>query len=349
MEKKQQIVKERIAVLRTRSDKDRDNLLGLANENLDEINQKIAWVSIFGPIIISLIYSFFPVDFSSLIWWKVALNILSTIIVIALLLVLFREKEIRQKVVGEIEKSKENSQKQIERLEKNIRFLKDNQIFFVSTAELIANSIKEGKNDIKSLSKILVASIYHNLSQIANGDNITINLYELKNDKIRMIFSNTRFQYCDRNNINAPFLLNNNNQLDISDSSIQEYYCIKCMRNKIRSKNHCYRIYDWKDLAKEFKWDGWTPKERDNIINNNDREKCIEIGFKYNQYFAFDIRRNDNITCFFEIITNEYTTIASDKEFDHITYELKETYLPFINILWDLSSPDTEKENSYEH
>ena len=101
---------------------------------------------------------------------------------------------------------------------------------------------------------------------------------------------------------------------------------------------------DWKTIVQEFKWDGWDAGEKEEIIRNNDHEKCIELGFKYNQYFAFKIRRDDGTIGFFEIIANKYTTIATDKEFNRVTHRLKETYYPLLSILWDIAGVSAEKE-----
>ena len=208
--------------------------------------------------------------------------------------------------------------------------------------------MKDGKKNIEELSKVLVAVIYHNLSHITKGDNITINLYELRNEKIRMILSTTRLHYCERGSVDIPVLYQSKTGLDIKDGSIQEYYCIKCIRGKIKGKDGKYVISDWKKIARDFKWDGWTAKEKEKILNDNDsersREKSIELGFKYNQYFSFKIRRDDGILILFEIIANGKTTIAPTDEIDRVTHRLRETYSPLISILWDISDFSPEKE-----
>ena len=131
--------------------------------------------------------------------------------------------------------------------------------------------------------------------------------------------------------------------MDIRDESIQEYYCIQCIRGKIKAKGGKFLIPDWKSLVQKFKWDGWDPGEKEEILRNNDRDKCVELGFKYNQYFAFKIRREDGTEIYFELIANRETQIASEKELFHVTHSLMETYSPLVNLLWDISDASGER------
>ena len=124
---------------------------------------------------------------------------------------------------------------------------------------------------------------------------------------------------------------------DIKDESIQDYFCKRCIRGKAKVNNGRYVLGDWETLVKEFKWDSWTEEEKEDILKNKNRERCIEVGFRYNQYVGFVLRRDDGTVVFLEIIANDYTVIGESGGVDHIAYGLKETYSPLLNVLWDIS------------
>ena len=110
------------------------------------------------------------------------------------------------------------------------------------------------------------------------------------------------------------------------------------MRGKVKDRRGVFFIPDWQSLVSEFKWDGWSPSERDNILKTDDLNKCRDNGFMYNQYVAFVLRLNDNATTvFFEIIANEETLLASPSELLHTARFLMEKYSPMLSILWSIS------------
>lgn len=152
-----------------------------------------------------------------------------------------------------------------------------------------------------------------------------------------MILSTPRLHHCQRDSVNIPVLFKAENGLDIKDKNIQNYYCIKCLTGKVQGKDGKYILPDWISLAKEFKWEGWTQEEKQDILNSADREKCIEQGFKYNQYLGFKIKRDDGTIGYFEIIANEDTVIADIHHLNSVTHRLRETYSPLLSILWDIS------------
>lgn len=292
--------------------------------------------SVIGPIALSVLFAFFPIDLNNLIAWKTLINVSGAAILIAVILVSFAKSNRMQDVVVGLQTSKEQMQKKIDGLEKNIKLLKADKTFYISATELIGNAIKDGSYDLKSLAKVVISTIYHDLSTIADGDNLTINLYELKNGRIKMLHSSTRLHHCDKNSINLPELYKAADGLDIKDSLIQDYYCIKCIRGKVHDKGGKYILSDWISIVEKFKWH-WKENEKEEILISKDREKCLELGFKYNQYFAFKMPIPNNITGYFEIIANEETFLALDKNLLHVGQRLQEKYSPLLSVLWDIS------------
>jgi len=310
--------------------------LEYAKEKAANATRRFSIFSVIGPIALSVLFAFFPIDLNNLIAWKTLINVSGAAILIAVILVSFAKSNRMQDVVVGLQTSKEQMQKKIDGLEKNIKLLKADKTFYISATELIGNAIKDGSYDLKSLAKVVISTIYHDLSKIADGDNLTINLYELKNGRIKMLHSSTRLHHCDKNSINLPELYKAADGLDIKDSLIQDYYCIKCIRGKVHDKGGKYILSDWISIVEKFKWH-WKENEKEEILISKDREKCLELGFKYNQYFAFKMLIQNNITGYFEIIANEETFLALDKNLLHVGQRLQEKYSPLLSVLWDIS------------
>ena len=339
-----QKIEDRKSILEARAAQTSQPVLGLAKKEIDTWNHVFTGVSIVGPIFIAFLYLLLPISFSNFVWWYLLIDCTFTIGLILALLFVLSKLNIALEVARKIETSKSCQQAQIVALEKHIKSLKSNQTFYISATQLLGKAMKRGETDLESLSKVLIAAIYHNLSRVANDDDITVNLYELRNRRIRMIISANRLQYCDRESINNPFLYCNPTGIDINDENIQEYYCIQCIRGKVRGIGDKFIISDWKTIVEKFKWNKWTSEEKREIIQNNDRNRCIELGFKYNQYFAFMIRRDDGTIVYFEILANGETTLASADDLPSVTHKLMETYSPLLSILWDISDVSVEKE-----
>ena len=314
-----------------------EKTLELAKRKVTNLNKWLTAASSIDPVFISLLYLIFSIDFSDFVWWHFAVDVTATVVVIGVLCRLIYKLDIAQSVANRIETDKEDRQKRIEKLEERIKLLDDDKSFYASATLSIGKEMKAGQQNIESIAKVLCAAIYHNLSLVAKGDNITINLYELRNGRVKMLLSYTRLQYCEKSSVNSPALYKSDEGLSINDKSIQGYYCIKCLKGKVKGRDGKYTISSWEELAREFKWSGWNTAEKEEILKNHDRQKCIEQGFKYNQYFAFKIKRDDDITGFFEIIANENTVLATTSEFDHVTHRLRDTYLPLVSVLWDIS------------
>ena len=334
--KKKQKIDKLLATIQIEATANNKDVFVYAKEKATNATRIFSAASVVGPIALSVLFTFFPVDLNNIIAWKTLINVGGAAILIVGILVLFAKSNRMQDVVVGIQTSKEQMLKQIDGLEKNIKLLKADKTFYISATELIGNAIKDGSYDLKSLSKVVISAIYHDLSKIADGDNFTINLYELKNGRIKMLHSSTRLHHCDKNSINLPELYKASDGLDIKDSIIEDYYCIKCIRGKVHDKGGKYILSDWISIVEKFKWH-WKESEKEEILISKDREKCLDLGFKYNQYFAFKMLMPNNITGYFEIIANEETFLALDKNLLHVGQRLQEKYSPLLSVLWDIS------------
>lgn len=340
--RKKQRIEKLTATIQIEATAKNKDALEYAKKKANECTRRFTLASIIGPIVLAVFYAFLPVDLKNLLSWRTLIDTIGAGVLIAVILVLFANSNNMQDVVVGLQTSKEQMQKQIEGLEKNIKLLKTDKTFYISATELIGKAINDGSNDLKSLAKVVISAIYHDLSKIADGDNLTINLYELKNGKIKMLHSSTRLHHCDKNSINLPELYKEEAGLDIKDNHIEDYYCIKCIRGKVRDRGNKYILSDWISIVEKFKWH-WKESEKEDILKSRDRNKCIELGFKYNQYFAFKMSMQNNITGYFEIIANEDTFIALDEDLVHVGQRLQEKYSPLLSVLWDISGASCER------
>ena len=204
-----------------------ENALNMANEREKCFSIWASVASTIGPILLGLLYCFFPININNPLQWNTFLDVVVTILLIILFLFLTGMARLYQRVITKISISKEALQKEIvslkERissLNEHVKSLNQDKIFYSSAAELISRSIKQGADDQESLSQALMAAIYHDLSVSHStggvGDNITLNLYELRNGIVKMITSNTRLRYCERGSINSPLLFNHPDGISIT-------------------------------------------------------------------------------------------------------------------------------------
>lgn len=341
--RKDQKINDRIALLSNRAKENGKSSVDLAKKDVDKAGRVFNCLSVLGPIVVAFLYSIFPIEIANILRPNTVIDTAVTGLLIVLLLASFSKWGFAQRVLREIELSKENTTKQISSLKTRLKIAEEDQSFYVSAMELMGKSMKAGAMDLDSLAKAIVAAIYHNLSRTSDGDNFTINLYELRNGRVKMIVSSTRLRYCDRDSVDIPKLFKYEDGIDIKAESIQDYYCIKCIRGKIKDRAGKF-LADQKTIVQEFKWDDWAPGEKEKIIESGDYESCFDLGFRYSQYFAFIIRRDDGIIGFFEVIARNESRIAPEETLNRVTQRLQETYYPILNILWDISGNTTGKE-----
>ena len=306
------------------------SILDLTKNRIIRYNILLYIVSLIGPIILPLISE------GKTLAVKIVFIVIFSLIICILILVL----NIYYSISRSVENSEQFNQKQIESLNNEIQSLRKQKEFYQVSLQMLEGPINRYQYSLETLSKYLVASVYNNLVGIASDDDITINIYELKNHRIKMITANTRLRHFSRDDRNVPILYTRENGMSINDYSINDYYSIKCIRGKIKTagKENVFILPNWKDIANEFKWDGWTESERDEIVKSNDRNRCLQCGFKYNQYFSFMIEYRKNVKIYFEMIANGNTEFAPESKLVEVALSLKELYSPMLIHIWDIAN-----------
>lgn len=332
---KDQKCKELVSVLHARRP---ENTIAAAREGAQFFNNWITIVSVGGPLVLSIFFIFLPWENT----WKKANNYIDAIATIALivsLVILINKSSLYNRAVSFIERSQEYQQQQNDSLRKKIDTLQRDKSYYVSVAEQIGIAIKNDKKDLTSLARVAVASLYDYLTKILHGDNVTINLYELKNNQFRMLQSFTHLKYLEKKeNVDNPRLFKTDTGIDLKSPSIQNYYCVRCLKGREKGRDGRFVLPDWVSIATEFQWQKWDEAEKESVIKSRDREKCLEIGFKYNQYIGFKWKRDDGIVGFLEIITNDETILDEHENINKVGRQIQDACIPFVNIIWDIAT-----------
>lgn len=334
-DKQRQKINERLSVFETRAKENNMKLIDLANQEFNNTNHIFSSVSVLGPIFLSCLYLFLPIDFDNIIWWKVLIDCAATIILIIGLCILLQELVTLQAIISKIETNKVLHKKNILDLESQIEQSAKDQSFFITAAQRLAETIKDGQKDFESLGKILLSLVFMHLTQNTGHTNFSLNLYELRDNKVKMVLSSTLYRHIRQEDLDNP-LLYNDNGFNIDDKTIRDYYCIKCMAGKIQGENGKYYLRDWVEIAKAFRWNKWGTQKND-ILNSRNRSKSKQLGFIYNQYIGFEIKRHDGLKIFFEMIANDDAKFADCDLIDRQAYYLGGIYSPLVNILWDIA------------
>ena len=248
-----------------------------------------------------------------------------------------RKSSLYSKAVSTIETSKEQQYQQISQLRKKVEILSKTKTYYAVTASEIGKAIKAGDTDLSSLSVVTVASLHEILTSFVHGDNITFNLYELRNSQLRMLLTYNNSKYSvSKEELDNPILLNYADGLDIRSQEIQDYYCVKCLRGKVRDRDGKFVLPDWISIVKEFHWKKWEEGEKEDIIQSKDRERCLNAGFRYNQYIGIKWRYSPEISKFLEVIANDDTTFDDVEDIQYVARIIKDTFFPINSVIWDI-------------
>lgn len=305
------------------------NALNEAKEALDKQNNTVTLLSIFGPVALA----FAPVLLPWTTDWRLGNNYVNIAVALALIILLcifLYRAHCYSGAYTQMQSSKEHLWTENEGLKKKLKMLKENRKYYVNTAKLIGDEIQSGTKDMEKLARIAISTFYVKLLTMLNGDNVTINIYEVNKNTIRMITSYAQSKYVTKEEDmeDNPFLYKNS--YDINDDQIKDYYCVKCMKDNKK----WYYLDHWTKIANEFKWSGWEDEENKKIIiEKADRGECKRLGFNYNQYLG--IRYNHfGIIWYLEIITNNDTVFVGN--FNSIAEEILDNYCLMIDVIWQI-------------
>ena len=306
------------------------NSLEKAKELSRKSNNTVTTISILGPVILSAMTIFQP-------WttdWNVANNYIligSTLCLIILLCIFLWKSNCYSKAASDIAHSKEHLTKENDVIKKKNKTLRANCTYYITTAKLIGDEIQSGKKDIERLAQIVLSTFHLKLLSMLNGDNVTINIYEVRDRKVTMLTSFTQSKYVKKEeDIEDNPLIYMENGIEIQDPHIKDYYCIKC----INEKKNWFVLEDWIKIAENFKWNGWGDEEnKKRIIIEKNRGECYRLGFNYNQYLGIKYK-HDDITWFLEIITNKDTEFIGS--FNNIANDIVDYYCPMIDVIWQI-------------
>lgn len=306
--------------------------LHYAKEKRDKWVNIVNVMTFAGPVVLTFVGFFFrlpdPFTFKSLSLW---INVIAVVVVIVVGLILFRRQNIFQNLVEALEADASVQKRKIERLEAEKDDLKKDKTLLVSIVKEMATSVKKGNTKLEDLATVVVASLYLDCVKKFNiSSGIALNLYELKNNNIRML-QFYQDKYIEDDN---PLLLSKTG-FAVTDIRVKSYYCVKRITD---DSEPFYYLPNWVDVVRAFHWNHWKPKQKKQILESKDRDECIAAGFHYNQYIALRVKRDARVVGMLEIITYDDTFISEEKEIKKVCRKLYDTYAPLINTIWDIAN-----------
>lgn len=319
--------------------KNPDNPASVLYSEEEKHSSILTIVSIVGPMVISALYSFYPpLVNNSFLSKHMLCDVAATVVFIVALMYYLIQINIIHTSIREFESTKAYGRQQINELKVKVDTLQKEISFYGGVLHHVADSTKKETLDIKDLVNHIFASIYVNLMAYSQGDYITLGLYELRNDTVKLISYNKRLVHCNnKTDIDNPILFMATDGLNINDESIRDYYCIKCMRGVIRGKDNKYVLPNWESIVRAFEWKKWEKGIKDQVLEKHDLELCRNAGFEYNQYIGLKIPINNDIIAYLEIIANKDTFVASEEKIDYFARGLQEKYAPIISALFGIT------------
>ena len=323
----QQKVQDTIAVLKQHS----------PTNPIDEAIQKRESYTFWANIAVFLFPTILTTYFGLIAFGVFSLNTIKfwivlgfAILAVVLSVIFLMQQHLYQLVIDELAKDDSNNRNNIARLEKKIKNLEiDNHMLLSTFIELLKfrnNTTRE--MSVVDRASIIAGSIFFNCQTkygIASG--FEINIYEFQNEHIRLIGTYTHTP------TNTTHRLISTTPCSIKDPRIKQYYCVK----RIKSDNTIDCLPSWYDILKAFHWSHWQPGQRTAIIRSKSRDACLSVGFNYNQYIAFRIKREDGITALVEITTYDDIALSEPKQLALVAQKLYKSYMPLINAIWELA------------
>ena len=308
-----------------------DNPIKRAQELYNKWNTTCLITTFAAPIVLSLVTQIpdLVIKTNDNVWnqyLKIPVIVVLTIICIVVGVCFHFKASKYQEVCQLIENDKNIQKKEIANLNDRINMLKKERSFFVAFTNLLGQSISRGENSLLELANLLVVHIYNDCKGSFSGSEITVNLYELKNGKIRIIGHQQEEPFHE-----LPFLFNDESLgVDVLSEDIKEFYSVKCIQNK---RKDFFVLKSWDEILDAFKLRDGAKEEL-----KESRDACIAAGFTYNQYISnrLNVGRNKPITLL-EIITHNDTIIASSDRINNVARNMFKKYMPLVAILWDIS------------
>jgi len=315
-----------------------DNPYKYAKEEWTERDSRYSFMSVVIPIALAAITYIFSIDLINLkLFIKIIIVVLITISAIVLLLVFKKKCSFYRDVCDYLSDDKDQQKKTIASQKRTIEKLKDERQFYVSFTNRLGKAMANANCSLLDLADLVTSHFYNDLKSELTGLDYTINLYELKNDTVRMIGHQSNEPL-----YGVPTLYAKREKgVKIDSDEIKNFYCVKCLQDK---RNDLFTLGTWIEIFDNFRHD-----ERLDDSYRKDRDLCLSQGFNYNQYIGCRLYRNEyNVTTLLEIITYNDTIISEGPKIIKTARKLFDKYMPLISMLWDLVDEKGRDANERE-
>ena len=337
-------IREQISIYKSHS---KSKALSEARDDQDKWVRLSNITAVVGPLLLTIIYAVKPFNTESLFCRRNTIDLFLAFLTVGAIFSVNHKVFFYFDVAKEIELSKEQQNIENEELIAENRFLDAYHSFSINAIRTLAERLQQDELNLSKCSDIIISCLYDSLLILFDNDYITINIYELCNNTVRMINTFTPLQYAEKHDtIENPLLyMNRHDGISIFDERIKEYYCIRILKGEISGIDKKYILPDWISILKEFKCDKLTNDKKQEIIKNKDRKACVNSGFLYNQYIGIEFFPKDEITGFLEIIPMKKARICSD-DIDSIATEIKDSFVPLLNVMWTISANRKEDQQN---
>jgi len=188
-------------------------------------------------------------------------------------------------------------------------------LFYINCSSIIRNII-HGDRTQDDIGRELAVALHSSIVKRNKGkcDDLTINIYILHDEKIRIIGNYHEGAYID-----APRLLETT--LSVTDRLIANFYSVKC----IKSNDSTFVLKNWKEMVENY-----IPDANRRIELIDDRKEAIKRGFKYNQSICFrDTIKypGDTLSVLIELVTYNNSQFANENELEAKAIEYRKDYV----------------------
>ena len=323
MRNREQKIRERISIFQSNKS---EKPIKQARDAAFRWSQIANWTAVFWSVIISVILACFPVSREVVFCFNNVLVFCVFLLFFSFILYAAQKASFYSAVVRKIEEEGKPVTGDYETL---VAF----HLFSSKSIFEFTQALRTYEPQLSSSSRTMITYLHDALRSFFTSADFSVSIYELRSGLVRMVETYKPEQYAGREIENSLLYINRVNGIPIDDSRIKDYYCIRCLRGNVHGLDGKFVLPDWKKILKEFKTTKWNNLEKKNIIKHDNRQKCIDSGFMFNQYFGILFHPNQSTTAFLEIIANDNTSLRSENPLSFAS-NIKQWFIPCLSVIW---------------
>lgn len=215
------------------------------------------------------------------------------------------------------------------------KHLQDAYDFFVSTAITMFKKVKDGDASFESLANACASGIVKSCQHRSGSNGFAVYIYEYdKNNRTVEMVAASQDEMVDTLMDNPLFLYGLFKPVFIDDPLIKDYYFTYCLRDSKKK----YILSTWEDMLINYYWAGWNELDKNEYIENLDKEACRHADFFYNQYMAIPIiNHKSGANGLIEIIAYYDAVIDAPQKIKKEFSQLSEAYRKMMRVVYEIA------------